>query len=245
MKTILTLWVWLFLSLTSAQAHEWELVEDFFGPKGIPDKKLVYTGEMLELYLENPTMGEMLRKEVQVDIRRLEKSDDKAIFAILLSGKEWSSDWYAFLEKVHGAWKLEAIRTLALTGIFEKIIEEGKDIPEKDDEEEFIYQNAILTLQSDAANKKYLLEHQKVFEEIVNIAQWDEEKALQQAKKLNLWDVWIEEDKGYIQLLIGGVVENTVGFICFLEGGNPPVRGPDRYIYVEHIKGPWYIFKTT
>lgn len=76
-----------------AQSNKLKLVEEFFGSGGIKDKRAVYTGEMLEHYLERPTLGESLPDGVEKKFRLIESSKERKIYTVLLTKDGKSEDW--------------------------------------------------------------------------------------------------------------------------------------------------------
>ncbi len=97
------------------------IVEAFFSVDGIQDKKAVYTGEMLH-FLNERTMGQYLGVGVDKEYRLLFRSDSAARYAIAVKSPGMTQDWYAFLAKSDGAWRLEAVRTLAQTGLIALLV---------------------------------------------------------------------------------------------------------------------------
>jgi hypothetical protein len=47
-----------------------------------------------------------------------------------------------------------------------------------------------------------------------------------------------------IEILIGGIIDNSVGFLN-LQSGEPPPISPDEYIWVESLGNGWFLFRTT
>ena len=72
----------------------------------------------------------------------------------------------------------------------------------------------------------------------------DRSAAVEAARNLHI-DGVKKTGSGLVELIIGGMVDNSVGFLWVPPGMAPPVISPDAYILVEHVVGPWYLFKTT
>jgi len=51
-------------------------------------------------------------------------------------------------------------------------------------------------------------------------------------------------DEKQIEIIIGGVTDNTVGFL-YAPDNKPPLLGPSEYIWVEKVADKWYLFRTT
>jgi hypothetical protein len=222
-----------------------ELVLAFFGPDGIPDKNSHYTGEMGS-HVDQPTVGQSLPKDVQISARMLSQSEDRCVFAVALSRNGQTQNWYAYLRRnVVDEWRLEAVRTLATTGILFTLLEELRKKPQRSVDEEWTFQNLLLVFKSDDELKAYVASNQKQLERIVSlVGEGRTEDAQKAAKDLFIASV-AKTGSGTIELIIGGMVDNSVGIVFVPEGASPPIIDPSNYIYVEAVLGRWYIFKTT
>lgn len=232
-------------------AEEWtpkKIVEAFFDPAGIKNKKAIYSGEMIDRYLDKPTLGQMLAPDIKIDeIRQLEQRRDRAIYAVSISNKGTVLDYYLFLEKNKGTWKLDAVRTLWLPGLFSIVLEELEKKKNRTAEEESQYQNMLLTIKSDKDLKLFLSANIKKLQTIADLAKnGNMEKANTLAEKLNLNKVFLSQDyPGIIEINIGGMIDNSVGFMYVPNGKKPPAMSSGGYIYIEKVIEHWYLYKTT
>lgn len=236
--------VLLFLPL-AVLADESNLVKNFFGQDGIKNKREVYAGEMLEHYLDRPTLGETLPKGIEVSLRTLEKNPQREIFAAVLSKDGKSQDWYIYLINDQKKWKISAVRSLALPGLFFMALQEVQGKANRTKEEEHQYQNMLLTLQLDTELKQFLHKNIESLNTIVLEAKTSQEKATESAKHLNLNFVGYESTSGIVDVNIGGILDNSVGYLFVPTGVEVPKMSDDNYIYIEHIVGNWYVYKTT
>lgn len=221
------------------------LVEKFFAPSGIKDKEAVYAGEMLDFYINRPTLGQTLPADVNKKYRVLASSKEKKVFAVLLSKDGQTQDWYVYLVKQDNAWKISAIRNLALPPLFFKTLQALQSKDDRTKEEEFQYQNMLLTLKSDAALKAYLRNNLKQFTTITKLAKTSPIQATEAAQSLYIDFLSYESESGIVDLKMGSVVDNSVGYLFVPDGATVPNMSEDNYIYIEHITGNWYIYKTT
>jgi hypothetical protein len=226
-------------------AGEKELVEKFFSPDGIKNKKDLYVGEMLKNYADKPTLGENLPKDVQVHIRELEISPSREIYAVLLSKSGKSQDWYIYMTNEQGKWKISAVRNLALPGIFFMALQKAHNKTDRSKEEEYQYQNMLLTIQPDAELKEFLLKNIDSFNRIAKEAINNPDKATESVKALNLNFARYEPESKIVDVNIGGILDNSVGYLYIPEGASVPSMSDDNYIYIERIQGNWYVYKTT
>ncbi|NVK55297.1 MAG: hypothetical protein HWE26_06755 [Alteromonadaceae bacterium] len=229
----------------AALADESPLVEQFFGQQGIKNKREVYAGEMLEHYLDKPTLGESLPKGINISFRVLEKNPKREIYAVLLSKDGRSQDWYIYLVNDQNKWKISAVRNLALPGMFFMALQKFQSKFNRTKEEEYQYQNMLLTLQLDSELKEFLHKNIDSLNAISAEAKTSHEKATESAKKLNLNFVGYELSSGIVDVNIGGILDNSVGYLHVPSGSEVPPMSDDNYIYIEHVTGNWYVYKTT
>ena len=234
----------LFFPLT-ALAGESSLVKQFFGQDGIKNKEEVYAGEMLEHYLDKPTLGETLSKGIEVSPRALERNPQRAIYAVLLSKDGKSQDWYIYLVNDQNKWKISAVRNLALSGLFFMVLQEVQSKDNRSKEEEHQYQNMLLTLKLDSELKEFLHENIDSLNAIALEAKTSQENATESAKHLHLNFVGYESTNGIVDVNIGGILDNSVGYLFVPTGTEVPKMSDDNYIYIEHITGNWYVYKAT
>ncbi len=179
-----------------------------------------------------------------VSYRILNKSKTRVVYAVLLNQKANTQDLYAFLEKVNNSWKLSAIRKLALPGMFFMALQEIEKKIVRNKEEEWQYQNMLLTIKSDNELKAYLKNNIVKFNNIMKLlVQGNAATANEIAKSLfiNI----SKEEGGITEFNIGGILDNSVGYLFVPKGKLPPVMNSSNFIYVEQVIDGWYIYKTT
>ncbi len=221
-----------------------ETVEAFFSPGGIEDKAAVYTGEMLR-FVNERTMGQYLGASAQREYRVLSRSDSAARYAISVTSHGVTQDWYAFLKKPSARWQLEAIRTLAQTGLLRTGVKGLRDKAQRTPEENWKLRNWELTLSSDAGLKAFLKPHLSGFEALLALVRsGSREAAAAAAKKLFLTSA-ASDRTGCIRMTIGGILDNTAGYIYVPPGVTPPFVTPEDVIYLEEVVDRWYVIKTT
>lgn len=234
----------LIIPLTSL-ANESALVEQFFGPNGIPNKQDVYAGEMLNYFIDQPTVGESLSAGIKISPRLIEASEQRKAYAVVLSKDKQHQDWYIYLINDQGKWKISAVRSLSLPDLFFMALSEIKDKINKTKDEERQYSNMLLTLLLDSELKAFLLENTALFEHIAKHAKDNLHEATESAKALNLNYVRFEEKTEIIDVNIGGMLDNAVGYLYVPDSTTVPTMSEGHYIYIERITGNWYVYKTT
>lgn len=103
----------------------------------------------------------------------------------------------------------------------------------------------LLTLQLDSELKEFLHKNIDILNTIALEAKTSQEKATESAKHLNLNFVGYESTSGIVDVNIGGILDNSVGYLFVPTGTEVPIMSDDNYIYIEHIVGSWYVYKTT
>ena len=227
----------------SSNANDLKLVKSFFETNGIQNKSEVYIGEMLEHHINRPTLGKNIPANVNRTYRVLEKDKKRAIYAVLLTQGKQSQDWYAYLKKDKGTWKLSAIRNLALPGLFFMALQQAEEKATRNNKEEQNYQNMLLTIKTDSELKQYLNDNLKQLTEIVKLASSDIDLAKEKAESIFLNHVSKSND--LININIGGMLDNSVGYLFAPNNKDVPSMSDSEYIYIEHVIGNWYIYKTT
>lgn len=139
----------------------------------------------------------------------------------------------------------------------------GKDNAMFSSKEEYNFElgNARLTLELDENIIKHFLANQNIFERLKNLAleqlanqQQDEERRtkLIENLKADYQKVLISSVStgGYelgncINFSIGGMLDNTVGYLYVKDKKYLPAMNPERVIMIREIGNGWYMYKTT
>jgi hypothetical protein len=165
-------------------------------------------------------------------------------------------DTYTYLDKVDGHWKISAERTLALSFLLREYKEDLEGKPARTADEEALLRNVRLIVASDAELGAWFRSHAA---EIAAI------KDFYVASGSNDWVIAKDNDTpgpladrlralglagigrseaGFVQIVVGGVLDNAVGFL-FDGGKEAPSPSSDDYIWIEPVGGGWYLFRTT
>ncbi len=271
-KILITLILITTFGIVNAQELEpLELVQKVFTNKKFAKKTNQYsTGE----YKGHPNAND-LSNNINLKFRLLDNSKTNAVVNItILDSLGKGIDTYAHLEK-DKKWKINAFRALAMTGFMEqtllemeKMTEEQIDTIIKQDNKTFkskkdFYrqlENIKLTLALDDSIIKHFEENKKKFEELKNEIQnvkFDSDK--KSYRKINLGEqIDIDYKKLLIstistsfscencyEFVIGGMIDNTVGYLYIQNKQDVPKMNSNRIIMVREIGNGWYLFKTT
>jgi hypothetical protein len=165
-------------------------------------------------------------------------------------------DTYTYLEKVGGRWKVSAERTLALSFLLRDYKEDLESKPAATPDQQALLRNVRLSVASDAELAAWFQSHGAELEAIKNdyvaagTTDWviakGQDKAgplVDRLRALGLAGIGRSEP-GFVEVIVGGVLENAVGFL--FDGGKPPPRpSPDDYIWMEPLGSGWYLFRTS
>lgn len=245
------------------------VVRQFYASRSFPGLAAHITGEYRANYPGAPTMGSRLPPGVVVTSRPLLADTQRAVFATALRDTAKAEDWYTYLRREQGVWKIEAVRTLVLPPLVYMLLDSlqaARKTVTLGELEARLMENLRLTAQSDSALKAYLIEHQPAFlaiarhfEAIPGADGISEEGKIRgrapeagrrqlaaELRALHLTGVMrLPSAPRCIFILIGGMTDNEVGYIYAPEGCAPPALSPGDYIYVERVAPGWYIYKTT
>ena len=225
----------------NASSNE-ELVRSLFSDANF-DKNLYFKGEMRS-YLKRKFYAADNYSEITV--APLGRSDEfSEIFHVFLGSKEKHFDLYVYT-KEDGIY---AVRVLAQTAIIESIVSEYEKFSEAQ-KREFEQKT-----DADIANLKLILAPDKelvgfgkqnlaAFEKIYELyASGELGRAKTEIKSLHLSHA--ETSGKNFMLLIGGVTDNSVGFLRVQDEADLPRISPSEFIMIEKIAPNWYLFKTT
>jgi hypothetical protein len=166
-------------------------------------------------------------------------------------------DIYCYL-KHEKIWKITAFRSLSCTSALVAMKDDltGKKLSEAD---QAVLANLNLTLSTDMQMRNWFFDNEAALNELAKSA-----KALKDDDTVRV-DVTEKDDTGKdiavklsnlhltslnklhnenVEIIIGGVGDNSVGLV-YSPNDRPPNISPNEYIWVEKLKGHWYLFRTT
>lgn len=182
-------------------------------------------------------------------------ADHRAVARLPAEG-EVRPDIYLYLGEHDGSWTIDALRTLALTGVIEEIRRLGREMTARSPEIEAALRSAELTLSSDRQLASWFRENRGALESLRALAEAQrpapgsgdarigtpETNAIVARLHLNM--VSISRD-GVVRVSIGGILDNEVGLLHAGSADLVPAIDPASYIWIEPLGDGWYLFKTT
>ena len=256
----------------NAQEYEpLELVQKVFTDKNFAKRTNKYfTGE----YKGHPNAND-LSKNTKLSFRLLDISENTAVVNVTIFNNLGSGiDTYAHLKK-DKVWKIEAFRALAMTGFMQRILLEMEKLSDEQidtailqDKSTFkskadFYQeleHIKLTLALDDTIIEHFVQNKEQFVELKEeLLKTKFDKVEQSYRKINLGE-HIKTDykkllirtisnsfncENCFEFVIGGMTDNTVGYLYIPNTENVPKMNATRIIMIKEIGNGWYLFKTT
>lgn len=236
------------------------LVETFFTQAAVPNAADYYTGEMRH-HLRNPAMGHYAEPGYTLTTRVLDSTEDETVYAICYDYPEprQDRDWYAFLVRSDGTWKLSAVRTLALPRLHYAALQGLEEKPDRTANEEWTLEQWRRLTWSDESLKAFARGHRNQLEAIADALLQQPPGTLIRGEELEneadreLWaaihtlhlNVVIHDRQGWIDLNLGGILDNAVGFLFVPANVTPPRMNPENFILLDPLGDGWYLYKTT
>jgi len=215
------------------------------------EAKKLYTDEALKWNF--PTFGKLTESPDKIVL--LDKNN--AIARYQLSAENgFIADVYFYMSKPD-SWRIKSVRRLALTGLLEETQAGLKGKKVLTQEEKNILANIELTLGTDELLRDWLINNKTLMEQLIDVFTSSDVPKRQAIvadgpgfpkisallKQLHINSMELQPD-GNIEIVIGGLVDNTVGYIYSPEN-NPPKMDDDNYFWIEKVLDNWYLFRTT
>lgn len=254
-----------FQTVISQELTPLDITEKFFGPDGFKEKRQYLCCEMKEYILEDSTYGQYIYPYVTRSYELIEMNDSYAVTSILYVDSVFKTNLYAYFKK-EDTWKLEGVRALALTGIAGMLLmmhdslsqDSIEAIKKINPDYEFSIENIRLELSSDKEIIEYFRKNKDKFDELLNyyishnyqqqddsIAKNDEQlqRLIKEALLRSIRSC--ERTDSSICFLIGGMLDNMVGYMYQPDSDKVPVINKSNYIIIREIGDGWYLYKTT
>jgi len=198
-------------------------------------------------------------KQFATDAKSALPAADKVIIAtpalavarmVLQAGSGEEADVYFYLEKTPGGWAVSSYRAMAMTGMNQMLLAELRKRRNLSPTEQLEKLNLELALSSDSELRSWFDANQTKLAALTAAFLAADDSAQDKVdpgttadlKQLGL--AAIEEANGEVRIVIGGMLDNTVGFLKPGPSG-PPSISPSEYIWVEDVGNGWFLFRTT
>jgi hypothetical protein len=238
------------------------IVEQYFVRPSFPERRDYLFDELAD-EADGPTIGAELPAGTEVTYRPIQLLADAAVFAVTLCNRGQVEDWYAFLESRGTEWRMGEIRALALPRFFYMLMDSLSAKPVLPDSEAAVLANMRLVTNSDSALRAYFVAHRAALIRLASaFLESGVTKALAyegrrapnttppvlaaQLRALSLDAIERDEQQPEcIRLVIGGMLDNEVGYFYARAGCSPPAMSPHDIILLDPLDKDWYLYKTT
>lgn len=167
-----------------------------------------------------------------------------------------AADGYLYLRKAAGKWSIHAARALALPAFVNQLVRDLAGRTVRTSAEEAMYQELLLVTLPDDELAAWRREHAADLNRLRDLASTgggvsrriNPDRAAspevnQLLDRLHLTSA--EARNGLTTVVIGGIMDNSVGFFHAADPALLPTISPSEYIWIEPVGENWYLFKTT
>ncbi|MBJ6108675.1 hypothetical protein JAO73_06630 [Hymenobacter sp. BT523] len=270
----LLLWLWFpGFAAPPAPLQPLQIAEQFVAPTGWADMKDYLCCEAAG-QARQETLGQQIPARLQRSCELLSQGDSTAVVAVELRDPAERRDFYLHFAKEGTAWKLQAIRNLAMTHLGPPMVELLSALPpaevaeydrkHPDASHAFTVGNLRLWTAADADIAAHFRKNKADFRKLLRLVQAGNyfvadsiaagEKAANAApavhallRKLYLSRVTRRETGcvSCLEFVIGGKVNSTVGLLYQPQPAQLPAMTPARLIMLRPLGEGWYLYKTT
>jgi hypothetical protein len=253
-------------SATDAQSVT-AVVHHFFADSILPDRSGMLTPRFDKLMDTTPPPGAILPRGARLVIREISRDSANALVETETGPETHFADWYTYLVRDGGRWKIDNLRVFELPPAHYLILdslETKKNLP---DSIAFVRDRMRLSASSNAVLKAHFAAHKaaimkmaSMFELHTAITGFDESgatipaNALPESDRKALAAAMHALDIGAalrkldaprcVRYKIGGVDETTVGYMHFGASCAKPVVGREDVMYMERVAPDWYVYRT-
>ncbi len=268
----LLLWLpWPLLALVPLEPLQ--IAEQFVAPAGWPEMKEYLCCEAAG-QAKRETLGQQIPPRLRRVCQLVQQGPSTAVVAVELRDSLERRDFYLHFTREAGAWKLLAIRNLAMTHLGPPMVEllggmspaEVADYGQKhlDASHAFTLGNLRLWTSADADIAAHFARNRTDFQKVLRLVQAGKyftparsaatgEKAANAnpavhalLRKLFLAQVTRRETNcdSCLEFVIGGKVDSTVGLLYQPKAALLPPMDPEHFIVLKPLGEGWYLYKT-
>lgn len=243
------------------------VVHRFFTDSGLPDRADVLTARFDKMLDTTPIPGAILPHGMRVVIREISHDSNRAVFETETGPEKRFTDWYTYLVRDAGKWKIDNLRVFELPPAHYLILdslEVKKTLP---DSVAFVRDRMRLSASSNSALKAYFAAHKSAilklasdFESHTAVTGLDESGEFAPASSLTDKETAALTGEMHalsigaalrkldapqcVRYKIGGVGQTTVGYMHFGAACAKPVMGTEDVMYMERVAPDWYVYRT-
>ncbi len=243
------------------------IVHRFYADSALTGRDAILTTRYAALLDTPPTPGEIIPRGTRIAIREIQRDSAHAIYETESGPEKQFADWYTYLVRDGGKWKIDNVRIFELPPAHYLILDSldaKKNLP---DTLAWMRDRMRLTTASNATLRAYFGAHETAilklasdFETHASMNAFDESgqsfpaNAVQAADKALLSSELHALDFGAalrnlsalqcVRYKIGGAEQAMVGYMHFRSTCPLPKMGTDDVIYFERVAPDWYLYRT-
>lgn len=227
----------------SPGSPEW-IVDMFFRAENFPAKANYFTGEMLN-EIDHKTIGEELQGKGETSFKQIKSAGNEIAFKIELQTADKVIDFYCYLKKTGGIWKLEAVRRFLLPPFIYLALDSLVKINSPSESDMNLIKTLELFTMDDSSLKNFIGTNLNSLNDLTwYFNQMENEKVNVQLKSLGCSAIF--KDKNYpgcIFIQINSIERMEAGFIYTLAGARIPLVSHEEFIYIEEVLPHWFIYR--
>ena len=243
------------------------IVHQFYGDSIVPDRSVILTKRYAALLDTTPTPGAIMPRGTRLVIREISRDSAHAVYETESGPEKQFADWYTYLVRDGGKWKIDNVRIYELPPSHFIILDSLDAKKTLSDTLTWLRERMHLSAGTNAelkahfsAHKAGILKLATDFESRTTLSAIDEsgqtapENALPDADKKALTAELHAVQLGAalrnmsalqcVRYKIGGIEQTTVGYMHFKATCPMPVAGVDDVIYMERVAPDWYLYRT-
>lgn len=248
----------------------YRVVEKYVSVNGFPDKLRFFCCEMYHEWAAPKTLGEQLSPSVKREVNLLYQDTGRAVVTVWLHDSITSMDVYFYLQH-REVWTVYAVRSLVMKAEAEKELQRLDSIPSKqrgksykekwEHSWQFDHDNVSLWNSSDSGLAQHYYSNAEKFRELEKLRQQKyplqktdtiyksvlhDKKIRKKAEALLVRDIIVDEHApGCALYFIGGILDNSVGYMFQLDPALVPKPTAGYFIIIRPLGNGWYLYKTT
>ena len=242
------------------------IVQKFYGDS-VVDRAGILTVRYATLLDTTPTPGAIIPRGTRLVIREIERDSAHAVFETESGPENRFADWYTYLVRDGGHWKIDNVRIFELPPSHYLILDSL--VAKKNLADTLAWMRGRMKLSSSsnealkasfAAHKAAILKMAADFESHATVTALNETGETFPANALDARDVQSLTSALHalnlgaamrnlsalqcVRYKIGGADQATVGYMHFKSSCVLPKMGTDDVIYMERVAPDWYLYRT-
>lgn len=233
------------------------VADQYYIESSFPDVRAHATGEFAQRFASQPTLGSLLAPSATVALRTVVERGDSAIIAATVSepDRKRVTEWYSYLVRGAGAWKMYAIRTVRFDPSYYALLDSltrGARTPDAPSQ----VASMTLATESDSALREFVASHTMQLDSLVGayrtlpgvpatIGVHDAAQPLHRFLVASNASSVARDPAhpGCTFVRINGDERRQVGAFRADAGCRAPSMSPADFIYIEHVQGGWYLYR--